>query len=189
MKLKTLLLTIFVLMCSTYAVTADPAPPGFYRSGDGVFMGQGTGYGTPSDIMRDIGLNVFELTTLNMPGWHVSNGILDATVTGMWSGGWAYSDGMNIPDLLVVGVDNAWAAYCVRDWTWEACPAGTVDFVGNWDTDDLGGDRIDHLSLLQAVRPMSGVTCTVPEPNTFLLVMLALAVLYLTLRICFITRG
>ena len=117
------------------------------------------------------------------------NGILDATVTGMWSGGWAYSDGMNIPDLLVVGVDNAWAAYCVRDWTWEACPAGTVDFIGNWDTDDLGGDRIDHLSLLQAVRPMSGVTCTVPEPNTLLLVMLALAVLYLTLRICFITRG
>ena len=156
-------LIAFLLLVSP-ALAADP---GFYRAGDGVFMGTGTGFGTEADILRDLQLDVVELTTLDMPGWYVYNDTLSATVTGAWSGGWSYQNDPILPDLLVVGVDDAWAAYCLREWTWEYCPVGTVEISGEWDTEDLGGGRIDHLSIFKARAPMVDTTChQVPEPST-----------------------
>jgi len=162
-------LIAFLLLTST--AFAYPADPGFYRVYDGLFMGTGTGDGTEEDIFRDVGLDVFELTTLEMPGWNVSNGLLSATVNDTWGGLWAYSDGMNLPDLLVVGVEDAWAAYCVRDWTWEDCPAGTVDITGSWSTDDLGGERVTYLSLFQARGPVNR-SCDVPEPSALVMILI-----------------
>lgn len=168
------LLAFLLLTSSAFAYDADP---GFYRAYDGLFMGQGTGDGTETDIFRDIGLDVFELTRLDMPGWNVSNGILSATVDDTWGGLWAYQDGMNLPDLLVVGVEDAWAAYCLRDWTWEPCPAGTVDITGNWSTEDLGDERVTYLSLFQGRAPMVDRSCNVPEPSALVMILVLLVCL------------
>ena len=141
------------------------AEPGFYRAYDGVFMGTGTGFGTEFDVFRD--------------GWYVYNATLSATVTGAWSGGWSYQNDPILPDLLVVGVDDAWAAYCLRDWEWNPCPVGTVEISGTWDTDDLGGRRVDHLSIFKARAPMVDRTCIqTPEPSCAILVIVGVVLIF-----------
>jgi len=169
---------ILVLAALTLGVTSmcsqvKGAEPGLYYV-DPLFLGTGTGYGTPDDILRDLNLDVTQLSDLSMPGWYVYNNTLSAMVTGMWSGRWDYSDGLMVPDLLVVDVDDAWAAYCVRDWARDPCPVGTIDFVGTWDTDDLGGQRVTHLSLFKGVRDMPDRSCEVPEPAALIMVVAGL---------------
>ena len=181
-KLLTLLVVLMIAISTVRAVKADDILPGFYKAGDGLFMGTGTGFGTEEDIFRDLGLDVQELSTLDMPGWYVWNNKLSATVTDRWAGGWSYQDDPNLPDLLVVGVDDAWAAYCLRGWTRDPCPVGTVEMIGNWSTDDLGGARIDHLSMFKARRVVS-TTCTVPEPAT--VAMLLVGLVSIGLIVCF----
>ena len=151
-------------------VFADPVA-GFYLAGDGIFMGTGTGWGTESDILRDLGLDVFVLDTLTEFPPSVSQP-LDVVVKKRWGGLWAYHDGLILPDLLVVGVDDAWAAYCLRSAEWGPCPVNTVDITGNWSTDDLGGLKMVHLSVYQARQPMNK-RCDIPEPNMLTLLMSA----------------
>ena len=129
------------------------AEPGFYRAYDGVFMGTGTGFGTEFDVFRDVGLDVVELTTLDMPGWYVYNATLSATVTGAWSGGWSYQN--------------------------DPIPVGTVEISGTWDTDDLGGRRVDHLSIFKARAPMVDRTCIqTPEPSCAILVIVGVVLIF-----------
>jgi hypothetical protein len=168
-------LLVFLLITPAFA-----AEPGFYKAGDGLFLGTGTGFGTEADLLRDLGLDVRELTTLDMPGWYVWNATLSATVTDTWAGGWSYQNDPILPDILVVGVDNEWAAYCLRDWERDPCPIGTVEMIGNWSTDDLSGRRIDHLSIFQARGPMNK-TCDVPEPESRILFVFGFFILFFIL--------
>jgi hypothetical protein len=161
------LAAFLLLVSATFA-----AEPGFYYAGDGLFMGTGTGWGTEADILRDLGLDVFELDTLTEFPPSTSQP-LDAIITDRWAGLWAYHDGTILPDLLIVGVDNAWAAYCLRGAEREPCPVGTVDITGNWSTDDLGGLRQTHLAVFQARKPMNE-TCAIPEPTTLILALVAI---------------
>jgi hypothetical protein len=172
-KEKTMKYLLAFLLLVSPAFAADP---GFYVAGDGVFMGTGTGFGTEADIFRDLGLDVFELSTLDMPGWYVWNTTLSATVTDRWAGGFSYQNDPILPDLLVVGIDNAWAAYCLRGARQDPCPVGTAEMVGTWSTDDLGGGRIDHLSVFKARREVS-TTCTIPEPTTLAVVIIAIVLI------------
>jgi hypothetical protein len=178
MKMK-ILLSITLIAAMTTGARADPLP-GFYDAGDGIFMGVGTGWGTEADILRDLGLDVFELDTLITIPPNTSQP-LDAILTERWGGLWAYHDGTILPDLLIVGVDNAWAAYCLRSADREPCPVGTIDITGHWDTNDLGGQKQNHLAVFQARQPMNEV-CEIPEPGRLGIAVLVCVIIFLLYR-------
>lgn len=156
-------LLAFLLLVSP-ALAADP---GLYHMGDGLFLGTGTGFGTADDILSTLGLPVEELATIPVP-WFQNP--FEAIFSGGRNQGiWSYQNDPILPDLLVVGVDDAWAAYCLREWEWvDPCPVGTVESVGNWSTRDLNWADVDHLSLFQATVPLNN-RCDIPEPGTLIL--------------------
>lgn len=160
---------LLLLLLTAPAMAADP---GLYHLGDGLFLGTGTGFGTSDDILRDLGIPVEELTTITEIPWFQNP--FEAIYSGGRNQGiWSYQNDPILPDLLVVGVDDDWAAYCLREWEWvDPCPVGTVESVGNWSTVDLDWRDVDHLSLFQATIPLNN-RCEVPEPETWKLLVIA----------------
>jgi hypothetical protein len=144
----------------------------------GLFLGIGNGYGSEQDIFDTFGVHVQEMAVLtDFPG--VNEG-LSTTLDRDFGGVWRYFDS-NQPtlDMLLVGVDGQWAAYCFKDnpcgYPSKQCFLGTGVSMGTWSTDDLGGAPVDHLIAYKGAP--TGCVAHAPVPSSIVLGLVLIALL------------
>lgn len=159
---KKLTLALLILVMPTQLVRAD------------TYLGTFPGNDLPGIVDTLLGIDATLLGSTEVPGVDNDFAVGGSLFTpdGWVTGGWYYPGQVN---LITIKAGNEWAAFCVRD------PCETIEFSkrhflassftssGAWSTEMLGWKGVSHVSAWS-------VLC-VPEPSTFILVLVGMVLI------------